>query len=676
MTPTFDEIKEQYASAFLNPKTGKWTDATQSKVPTDPVITFNGQIINPVVKRTPGAQVEAYKAFKLACRAWNKTQNKGRSDASTMQRKPNRNTKEARIKENLKKKEERKQLKEEAANLIWWIVYPAATVYDETGNASKIHRLNADKELALNNTFVAMTQAQDWMTHAIKNKLSVSILQEDESEIQGDESETSEETASVTTEETATTDASMDETCSEYSMDETVSEQSDDEFARLTSIDGDGNVVFGPPTWPWQNMQQRREVVYSAKFQTWVAQQVIDISNEWEPADIVPKYSQYNYTAHKFAKHHWDVTCLEAPLDMNCFFKWKVSLPKELVTQCLEYLEIGKEPTDIMLYPEVSRMKHTFPVARYLAWGYCADGHKNYDGCDHTPQIGLGDIDFEAKHLKAWLRYAIKIGGVTKLSNLMSKSRICHRTWYESFTCQAEASTIMFNRVYEACVPDPHIDLPMSTPAVRRAKLLAHVDEPLDEVGIFILYLIMAHHRLDPELVRKMWLEFMVRENTASNTSICFVGRSKSGKSRIIEGFEQLLNGRSYDIQKNTAYSYRGFNDKTLDFCYINELRDKLRDGSITPGEVGDYWEDTGKFNQFEYCDECPSHLPFLSNSQSMHLESKSGDSTSMQPVYTRINPIFMSGGPLPKDVTWKHGWKVTGPVPVLHYRNSLAAKP
>ena len=104
MTPTFDEIKEQYASTFLNEKTGKWSDATQSKIPTDPVITFNGQIVNPPVKRTPGAQVDAYKAFKLACRAWNKTQNKGRSDTSTMQQKINRNKpesrKEARIKEN------------------------------------------------------------------------------------------------------------------------------------------------------------------------------------------------------------------------------------------------------------------------------------------------------------------------------------------------------------------------------------------------------------------------------------------------------------------------------------------------------------------------------------------------------------------------------------------------
>ena len=44
MTPTFDEIKEQYASTFLNEKTGKWSDATQSKIPTDPVITFNGQM--------------------------------------------------------------------------------------------------------------------------------------------------------------------------------------------------------------------------------------------------------------------------------------------------------------------------------------------------------------------------------------------------------------------------------------------------------------------------------------------------------------------------------------------------------------------------------------------------------------------------------------------------------
>ena len=33
-----------------------------------------------------------------------------------------------------------------------------------------------------------------------------------------------------------------------------------------------------------------------------------------------------------------------------------------------------------------------------------------------------------------------------------------------------------------------------------------------------------------------------------------------------------------------------------------------------------------------------------------------------MQTVHTRIAPIFMSGGRLPKDVTWKHGWTVTGP--------------
>jgi len=201
----------------------------------------------------------------------------------------------------------------------------------------------------------------------------------------------------------------------------------------------------------------------------------------------------------------------------------------------------------------------------------------------------------------------------------------------------------------------------MSSPAVRRAKLLAHVDEPLDEVGIFVLYLIMAHHRFDPEELRKTLFDFMVRENIASNISLCFVGRSKSGKSRFIEGFEELLNGRSYEIQKNTAYSYAAFNDKTIDFCYINELRDKLRSGTITPDEVGDYWGDTGKFNQFAYCDECPSHLPFLSNSQNLDLVSKTGDKTSMATVHTRLAPIFMSGGCLPKDITWEHSWKITG---------------
>ena len=170
-----------------------------------------------------------------------------------------------------------------------------------------------------------------------------------------------------------------------------------------------------------------------------------------------------------------------------------------------------------------------------------------------------------------------------------------------------------------------------------------------------------AHHGFGPEELRKALFDFMVRENSASNISLCFVGRSKSGKSRFIEGFEELMNGRSYEIQKNTAFSYAPFNDKTIDFCYINELRDKLRNGIISPDEVGEFWGDTGKFNQFAYCDECPSHLPFLSNSQSLDLKSPTGDTTSMQTVHTRIAPIFMSGGPLPKDVTWRHSWKITG---------------
>ena len=363
--------------------------------------------------------MEAYKAFKVACRAWNKTQNKGRSDASTTQRKSDRHSKEARIKQNLKKKEERKQLKDEAANLIWWIVYPSATVPDEEEDAEedavvKIPRFGGSRQDALNETFVAMTLAQDWLKHATDNKLSVSIIKQGESE-------TNTEPASVTTEETANTDSSVDETSSEFSMDETFSEQSDDDFDRPISKDADGNVVFGPPT--EQNMQERKDVVYSSEFQTWFEQQTMDISNQWEEAVIVPKYSQYNYKAHTFAKHHWDVTCLEVPLDMNCFFKWKVSIPKDLVTQCLEYLEIGKESTDIMLYPECNRMKLAFPVSRYLAWGYCADAHKDYSGCDHMPLIGHGDIDLEAKHIKQWLRYAIKFGGAKSLSDLMSKTQ-------------------------------------------------------------------------------------------------------------------------------------------------------------------------------------------------------------------------------------------------------------
>ena len=410
MTPTFDEIKEQYASTFLNEKTGKWSDATQCKIPTDPVITFNGEIINPSGKRTPGAQVEAYKAFKLACRVWNKTQNKGRS---TDRHKPESRTAEsrkaARIKENVKKKEERKQIKEEAANLVWWIVYPSATVPDETNDdVTKIARFVGCRETALNDTFVAMTLAQDWLEYAIKNKLSVSIEAEGESDTS---TETASEPASVTT------NSSLDETCSEVSSDESTSDQSDDEYDRPTSEDADGNAIFGPPT--EQNMKDRKVTVYSSEFQSWFAQQTMDTSAQWEDSRIVQKYSEYNYSAHKYSKHHWDVTCLESALDMNCFFKWKVTLPKELVTQCVMYLEIGREDTDTVLHPQVSRMKNTFPVARYLAWGYCADGHKDYNGCDHKPRFGIGDIDFEAKHLKPWIRYAIKYTDVKSLSDLI-----------------------------------------------------------------------------------------------------------------------------------------------------------------------------------------------------------------------------------------------------------------
>ena len=123
-------------------------------------------------------------------------------------------------------------------------------------------------------------------------------------------------------------------------------------------------------------------------------------------------------------KVHWYVVCLEKPMDMNIYLKRKSGLSDRTVRQLMHGFQIGKEEREVKYFvPQTNRLTEAFSVARYLAFGYCGDGHKLYKDVDTEPLFGPGDIDIKTQHLRTWLTHAIEKQRVKSIAELLPTER-------------------------------------------------------------------------------------------------------------------------------------------------------------------------------------------------------------------------------------------------------------
>ena len=325
-----------------------------------------------------------------------------------------------------------------------------------------------------------------------------------------------------------------------------------------------------------------------------------------------------------------------------------------------------------MLYPEVSRCKEAYPIARYLCWAYCADGHKTYPQCDKAPLIGGGDIDIEANHLKAWLRYGIKIGGAKSLADLMCPKRTSdghgvYRTWYESLKCQCEASTQMFDKVFEAWVCPPSISRVPSTHIERKRKLSALCGQVCPKYGdtMGTLFHLFAWHGMNPRGFKATIMKHCTEERVGAyfKRHPALQGHSGCGKSALTRPIvgcdEAMYDGLLCSAKLPSAHGLTRWRHFTptmdTDILISPELEKAFNEKCVEETEMSNLCNNTATFDPQHCRWNIESNLPVLCLTHG-HNYAKVSDKGSL---FNRLDLIKMHGLELP-NVTTEHSWMIT----------------
>lgn len=602
-----------------------------NKVSTTVPITFNGQVINPSGRIRTGDEQLSFKLFKTAAKLWNKTQVKP-------PRKGNRNTPEARQKD----KEKRQATASESKNLIWWISYQALNIDEH-----RVARFDGDRSFAFKETMRVFKIAVEYVKHCNTNKITDYTILED-----------------ITPPEDVSSSSELSSPSSSNGDDV-------DLFARDTTSEGEsGLVAFGPADEP------TLIDVYD--------KQCTDAFHAWWKDIGEDLYGIDSMDDHKCGMIHWNVTCLERPQDMNCFFKYKVPVQSGVVKQLLTFLQIGKDQEERRyMFPEVSCMQHAFSTSRYLAFGYCADGHKCYGDVDPMPHFGYGYIDMPKIYTNTWLAHAIELQKVTELHQLLPKDRDenglaityktsdsgdeqLNRTWLTAIDLRTDVTNRKFNDIYNVLTHIDKSEMTFSNHEIRQQKLFQHANAPQDVESIDNIYRILAHHLMDPELFIAHLNYFLIRDPAQQNCNrvLSFIGKSKSGKSTFLTAIKSLLHVVEWETNNKTAFKCQRYNDSTIDTICIEEFRDTVQSNNINMAEIGTIWDNTDTLNSDKYCDNCPALLPIVVCSQSCYYHLPSGgnnksDMISLETLKTRMAKVTFRGGPLPQLFS-KGGYKIS----------------
>lgn len=635
ITPSFDELFISNPEMFS--KNGKIV--SRVTLPLTPLIYCGGVLINPSSTRRTAVQTEAFRKWKDAAQLWNVA----KSYKPDTRIREDHNSKESREKYNQQRRADRR----EAGHLIWWIVYGCTR--------QKSARFNGDRNIARADTFRAMALAEAWYKHAKQSHVSVDIYTgfEDKSENYDVDVEECED--GVVISGPTITDAARAAATEQLMQDENYDMLPVDR--QLAAIEDLAKVIM-------RECPGASEYKYTDAFDEW-----------WKLNSET--YKDYDYAEHYYRKTHWDVTCLESANDMNIFLKWKVLMPKKIVVQAIMHLGIGKIDGDTVGYnPQVSRMDDSWSVLRYLAFGYCADGHKTYEGVDKTPVFGLGELDMKQKHLRSFISYSIEKAGHRLLNDMKCPIINEHGlgkypTWFTRIRERVYVTEQMFNDVKRVCLAPMSCGDP-STAERRINKLLQYSDVPRERVHTLTLktlFCILGWHSINA-----CWFKASVLAHLGHNSGkeqLAFVGESSCGKSclsRPLVGdndmhYEGLLKCSMLPTAAGlTRWSkFRG--SKDTDCLMSPELQKAFKDETLNESEFISLCDDPVGFEP-AHC-EWPivSNIPMLINAQSMNFgKDKVTDYGSLK---NRLKVVRLDGGELPVitspiDPTCLHPWFIS----------------
>lgn len=647
MDPPFEVLLHDPAYSQFRTDKGKIC-ITNHKVPrpqsnddtTVPKLKYNGIVINPVKFVADKKEYKRNKQELDAFEAWRQDIKQRQSAIAQERIATKEKTEEQQQQNNEQKKEKRKKTATEAKSLVWWISYQAQTEFavdDDLSRSRTNPRFGGCRKKAFEDTLRVLALAYDWQQYCEKQNIECRDMLYDAEYVYDVESPTTQVSDDV---ESPTTQVSDDD-----------EDMDADVFQRETFVDEEGNIVICGGKIP----EKASEKLFTEVFQNW-----------WLEHHKFKSYIIYDYERHCKGRVHWDVTCLERPQDMNVLLKLKNPLSDKLVKEALFILKIGQErgekDRDCYMYPEVTRCQHAFSIARYLAFGYCGDGHKTYEHCDMTPRFGSGDIDIPNKHMKTWLKHAIQLAGATHVNDL-KPSKKDDTTWLFKISCVEDATEKKINDLFDVLYVDDSIP---STPAIRLQKIheCARAAKPTDSLlGLFQL---LCWHMISPSEFKEKVLTNLTGNRDIeplpqwAKRHLSFLGYSNSGKSALsgpIYGSERQVGilesvlapceGGVMGWSKSNGFQYR----KCLDVLIVDELEKAMETKTISSLKFVQMTNGLAQFVPYRGGFRFNSNLPIAIHTQ--HGKYKRKDA---QCIKNRSDVIHLKGGEIP-ETSDDDGW-------------------
>jgi hypothetical protein len=347
----------------------------------------------------------------------------------------------------------------------------------------------------------------------------------------------------------------------------------------------------------------------------------------------------------KAPRTYYGVVCLEKPQDLN--YMCKLYKPVSKATMLMVKDVMGE-----LLFKTIPEMftieavKSEWAVLRYLTWGYCDDGHKQFDHVDRTPYFDHGDVVFPTKHRNEIVQRTIE---EYKFSHIADFREWC---WFKHsnirFMCNGPR---IFNDAYRQYTESKPVTVGISTPESRLRKLRRYAEiDVVNPVHVQNIYDILEFHDVDADEFRMKVLRHLTHERTTMKRQLIIIGKPSSGKSRLSAGIDALLNSKGMPTTK----SLKKFENLSkyastveLDLITAYELQKSMGKGALDEDEMCAVYENTADLED-PYC-ELPPQLPILSNSQGMYYVGPSGRQIDFDSIKERLDVIDLKNGAMPE---------------------------
>lgn len=407
-----------------------------------------------------------------------------------------------------------------------------------------------------------------------------------------------------------------------------------------------------------------------------------DVDKEMRPEfetfikDVKPDYDDKDLL-------HWYVVCLEGPGDMNFFAKRKKPLDRKLFVQMMEHMRVGLDQTDIKrIHFQVVREQRAFSIARYLAFGYCSDGHKQYGDVDKEPLFGPGDIDIPVNNLRTWLQHSIELAGHRKFSDMHFSKKKDDRTgesrsWFTAISSRCNATVRMFEDMKMVLLGDADNDNLLgerSTPAIRMAKLYAAANPSGYEADtnyirtwdddITRLFIILAWHGIEPSTFARC-VRVNLFEERDSKKQIMISAPSNGGKSAIFDriigpaGSGAILISEAINHSSKKSASLRMYaslnSNRQCDCIVFPEFGKVIKSGQLTQSMALALLEDSRRAEETYL--RGLARLPCLAMNQVPFVKLPDDERDKMS-LMNRLEVLEFKGPRLPES--YKDRWHIS----------------